>query len=66
MPKTKEYTFREFRIILTKNGYTLKRYSGDHWLYTNGENIISVPDHGKKLNRMLCRRLIKDNKLNIC
>lgn len=66
MPKTKEYAFREFRIILTKNGYTLKRYSGDHWLYTNGENIISVPDHGKKLNRMLCRRLIKDNKLNIC
>ena len=63
MARAKEYSFRDFRLLLIKNGYTLERNSGDHWLYTNGANIISIPDHGKKLNRMLCRRLIKDYKL---
>ncbi|MCR5453170.1 MAG: type II toxin-antitoxin system HicA family toxin [Lachnospiraceae bacterium] len=63
MARAKEYSFREFRLLLKNNGYSFERMSGDHYIYTNGVTMISVPDHGKKLNRMVCRRLIKENNL---
>jgi predicted RNA binding protein YcfA (HicA-like mRNA interferase family) len=65
MARAKEYSFREFQLLLSKNGYDCKRVSGDHFLYTNGKTVISIPCHGKKLNRMLCRGLIKRNGLKV-
>ena len=63
MARAKEYSFREFQLLLSKNGYKHMRVSGDHYLYTDGKTIISIPNHGKQLNRMLCRRLIHHNGL---
>lgn len=59
----KEYTFRDFRALLRRNGYVFDRYSGDHAIYTNDVNTISIPFHGKEINRMLALRLIKENDL---
>ncbi len=59
----KEYTFREFRTLLRRNGYVFQRTSGDHIIFSNDVNTISVPFHGKNLNRMLALRLIKENSL---
>lgn len=59
----KEYTFRDFRSLLRRNGYVFQRTSGDHIIFCNDINTISVPYHGKNLNRMLALRLIKENNL---
>ncbi len=59
----KEYSFRDFRILLRQNGYVFSRNSGDHVIFCNDVNTISVPYKGKGLNRMLVRRLIKENNL---
>lgn len=59
----REYTFRDFRILLRQNGYVFNRCNGDHIIFTNDINTISVPYHGKQLNRMITRRLIKENNL---
>ena len=63
MTRAKEYTFRDFRILLRDNGYIFQRQTGDHYIFSNDYNVISVPNHGKKLNKMVCRRLIKENNL---
>lgn len=59
----KEYTFREFRSLLRRNGYVFQRYSGDHQIFSNDRNTISIPYHGKNINRMMVQRLIKENNL---
>lgn len=59
----REYTFRDFRALLRQNGYVFQRCSGDHQIYSNDINTISIPFHGKNLNRMLALRLIKENNL---
>ena len=59
----REYTFRDFRILLRQNGYVFNRCNGDHIIFTNDINTISVPYDGKQLNRMITRRLIKENNL---
>ena len=59
----REYTFRDFRALLRRNGYVFQRHSGDHLIFTNDVNTISIPFHGKEINRMLAQRLIKENNL---
>lgn len=59
----REYTFRDFRTLLRRNGYVFQRTSGDHQIYSNDINTISIPFHGKEINRMLALRLIKENNL---
>lgn len=59
----KQYTFREFRTMLRRNGYVFQRTTGDHLVFSNDKNTISVPFHGKEINRMLALRLIKENNL---
>ena len=63
MTITKEYSFREFKKLLHENGFEYLRVTGDHYIFSNGISLISVPNHGKKLNRMITRRLIKENNL---
>lgn len=53
---------REFEPILYRNGYRFARCNGSHFIYMNrtSHKIITV---NKDLNRMVCERLIKENKL---
>ena len=60
---TKQYSVREFKILLRSNGYDYIRSSGDHDIYSNGKLKISIPVASKEVNKMLARRLIKENKL---
>ena len=56
--KTKE--MREFEPILKANGYREIRSNGSHFIYSNGTNQITV---NKDLNKMVRKRLIKENNL---
>lgn len=55
---TKE--MRSFVPILISNGYREIRSNGSHFVYSNGTNKITV---NKDLNKMVRRRLIKENNL---
>ena len=55
---TKE--LRDFADVLEDNDYHQIRINGSHYIFSNGENIISV---NKNLNRMVRKRLIKENNL---
>ena len=55
---TKE--MKEFVPLLENNGYREIRSNGSHFIYSNGNNTISV---NKNLNRMVRKRLIKENNL---
>lgn len=55
---TKE--LRDFADILKSNGYREIRRNGSHFIFTNGKNTISA---NKDLNRMVRKRLIKENNL---
>ena len=58
----KQYSPRQFRRILRNNGFTYIRSNGDHDIYENGSGKhISIP--ATRTNKMLCRRLIKENGL---
>lgn len=55
------YTYKDFKKILKKNGYLLVRKRGDHFIYKNYKgNTISI---NLRLNPMVARRLIKENRL---
>ncbi len=63
MSKVKQWTYREFKKLLNKNGYSMDRSSGSHNIFKNAQNkTISVPS-GRVLNKMLTRRLIKESNL---
>ena len=56
------YDNRTFIKILRNNNYSLDRQTGSHKIYTNGKATISIP---KKLNPMIAKRLIKENRLEV-
>lgn len=64
MVKAKRYKRREFIRILLDNGFTYERTKGDHDIYKRGNQHISIP-YRTDLNRMLTRRLIKENNLKV-
>lgn len=51
---------REFVPILEHNGYREIRSKGSHFIYSSGTNQIVI---NKDLNKMVRRRLIKENNL---
>ena len=55
---TKE--MRSFVPILESNGYHEIRSRGSHFIYSNGTKQITV---NKDLNKMVRKRLIKENNL---
>ena len=57
------YSSREFRNILSNNGYSLIRTTGSHLIYSNGKSNIVIT--ANNLNAMICRRLIKENELKL-
>ena len=58
--RRKPKAIRSFIKMLISNGYYEMRSKGSHFIYTNGVNHITV---NKDLNRMVQRRLIKENDL---
>ena len=58
--ETKE--MRDFKPILKRNGYREIRSNGSHFIYSNGNNQITV---NKDLNKMVRKRLIKENNLYV-
>lgn len=59
----KQYTKREFVRIVKRNGFYYNRHNGDHAIYVNERGRhISIP---QKLESVIARRLIRENKLNI-
>lgn len=61
----KELTVKEMNKLLNANGFYEVRTNGGHKIYSNGTNSVSIPVHSKTVNRMLCRRLIKENGLRV-
>lgn len=53
--------WRTFERVLKDNGYILKRSKGSHVVYTDGEHDIVM---NRNINRMLAKRLIKENNLD--
>lgn len=54
--------YRKFEEVLKNNGYVKIRTSGGHNIYSNGKNTISI---NQKPNKMVVRRLIKENNLEV-
>ncbi|MBN2704363.1 MAG: type II toxin-antitoxin system HicA family toxin, partial [Pontiellaceae bacterium] len=42
------YSFRQIEKRLQKLGYKVVRQKGSHVLFSNGEKIFPVPNHGGK------------------
>lgn len=60
--KTKNWSTREFTKILSNNGYKYLRGHGDHYIYYN-EEINRKIVINKNINKMVCRRLLKEYDL---
>lgn len=58
--RPRAYSDREFRKILKYNNYEKVRSKGDHIIYSNGSNHITITP---KINKVLALRLIKQNHL---
>ena len=58
--RAKTYSRKEFELLLKKNGYVLMRYHGSHSIYKKDNSTIILP---YSCNKMICRRLIKENNL---
>lgn len=54
------YSTREFKLLLDRNGFEKIRCSGGHTIYKKDDKTITI---GRKMNKMICRRLIKENEL---
>lgn len=58
--RAKTYSRKEFELLLKKNGYVLMRHHGSHSIYKKDNSTITFP---YSCNKMICRRLIKENNL---
>lgn len=65
MSTLKQFSEREIKKILRKNGYRQIRSCGSHAIYKNDkQQEITIPG-GREPNKMMMRRLIKENNLAI-
>ena len=56
----KQITFREADRVLTNNGFKLDRINGSHYQYVRNGQRVTV---NLKINKMVWRRLCKENKI---
>ena len=61
--RPRAYSNREFERILKCNGYKYKRSKGDHNIYSNGKDTISVT--ATRLNKLTALKIIKEHNLNV-
>ena len=62
MARRIEFSTREWKKVLEKNGFELARTKGDHFIYKRGNEMIVAT---KNPNCMCCRRLIQEYKLEV-
>lgn len=55
--KTKDYKSEEFKRVLIANGFELDRSHGGHLIYKRNNDTIVITKN--KINKMICRRMIK-------
>lgn len=55
---------KHFINVIKKNGFEYDRTSGDHYIYKRNGKHISIP-HGKEINAVLARRLLKENNIKL-
>lgn len=66
MSTLKQWSKKDVMKIMKNNGYCPVRNSGDHTIFRNKDgNTISIP-LSREPNKMLMRRLIKENNLKLC
>lgn len=58
----KQYNTREFKKILTNNGFLYDRTSGDHFIYKRENDIIVINNN---INMMVAKRLVKTYRLEV-
>ena len=58
----KQYTARQFEILVIKNGYKFSRSNGSHAIYVKLGDSISFP-RGHDVSAPMAKRLIKEHKL---
>ena len=59
--KTKAYSTQELVRILLDNGFEYVSCKGDHKKFRRGNETVVV---NKNINKMVCRRLIKEHRLS--
>lgn len=59
----KAYSYREFRRILERNGFSWDRTTGSHETFVKGDESVTITT--KKISAMICRRLIKEHGLEV-
>ena len=60
--KSNEYSTREVLKILSDNGFSFHRKGkGDHMIYRKDDKIVSIPVAKKSVNRMMFKRLCREN-----
>ena len=58
----KQWKFKDFISLVEKNGYSLVRNKGSHYIYSNSEGKhISIPIH---IRCVIAQRLIKEHNLH--
>ena len=62
MARRIEFSTREWKKVLEKNGFKLARTKGDHFIYKRGSEMIVAT---KNPNCMQTRRLVKEFNLVI-
>ena len=60
--RPRAYSDREFKKILKKNNYKKVRSKGDHIIYSNGRNHLTITPN---INKVVALRFIKEYKLVI-
>lgn len=58
--KRKDYSTREMKKILKKNGFEHERSSGGHDIYKRGNATVPLNVH---MNQMVWLRIMKENRL---
>ncbi len=63
--KVKELRYRDVEKLLKTNGYRIARYGkGNHVIFTDEIHTITIP-RKQTVNRMLLRRLVKENNITL-
>lgn len=58
----KQYSVRDFKRLLEKNGYTLDRKSGDHLIYAK-DGCAPISITATRMKSVVALRLIKEHSL---
>jgi len=56
---SKDVYFTDLRNLLNEKGFALKRVTGSHYIYSNGEITFVIPSHNNKVKEIYVKRVIE-------